>query len=126
MKETQNLICIVDDDSSLRRALGRLIRSFGFEVHLHASGSECLDETFIDRATCLIVDVSMPQMDGFELHALLEASGRGVPTVFISGQVGQGYEERAASLDAVAFLNKPCHAAMMHDAIKTVIARNEP
>jgi FixJ family two-component response regulator len=119
---TQELICIVDDDASMRRALGRLINSFGFEVQLHASGRECLDGTFIDRAACLIVDVSMPHMDGFELQALLEASGRRIPTVFISAHVGQGYRERAASLGAVDFLNKPCDESLMRDAIKAALA----
>ena len=121
MPETQELICIVDDDASMRRAFGRLIKSFGYEVQLHASGRECLDQTFIDRAACLIVDVSMPQMDGFELHTLLEASGRSVPTVFISAHEGRGYRERARSLGAVAFLNKPCDEAELLGAIESVI-----
>ncbi len=103
----------------MRRALGRLINSFGFEAQLYASGRECLDENLIDQSACLIVDVAMPQMDGFELHALLEESGRSVPTVFISGQVGLGYREHASSLDAVAFLHKPCDGALLRDAIES-------
>jgi len=122
MRETQELICVVDDDASMRRAFGRLIKSFGYEVQLHASGRECLDETFIDRAACLIVDISMPHMDGFELHALLEASGRSIPTVFISAHVGLGYAERASSLGAVAFLNKPCDESLLLDAITIALA----
>ncbi len=123
MAETQELICIVDDDSSMRRALGRLINSFGFEVQLHASGRECLDGTYIDRAACLIVDVSMPRMDGFELHALLKSSGRSVPTVFISAHVGVGYRERASSVGAVAYLNKPCDESSLRDAIGAALAQ---
>ncbi len=105
----------------MRRALGRLINSFGFEVQLYASGRECLDGIFIDQAACVIVDVSMPQMDGFELHALLEETGRSVPTVFISGHVGLGYREHASSLDAVAFLHKPCDGALLRDAIESTL-----
>ncbi len=122
MAETQELICIVDDDSSTRRALGRLVNSFGFETHLHASGRECLDGTSIDRATCLIVDVSMPRMNGFELHALLESSGRNVPTGFISAHVGVGYRERALLVGAVAYLNKPCDEDSLRDAIGAALA----
>jgi FixJ family two-component response regulator len=109
----------------MRRALGRLINSFGFEVQLYASGRECLDEKVIDRTACLIVDVSMPQMDGFELHAMLEESGRNVPTVYISGHVGLGYREQAAALDAVAFLPKPCDGALLRDAIESALASND-
>ena len=122
MPETQELICVVDDDASMRRAFGRLIKSFGYEVQLHASGRECLDETFIDRAACLIVDISMPHMDGFELHALLEASGRSIPTVFISAHEGRGYGEHAASVGAIAYLNKPCDERLLRDAIGTALA----
>jgi FixJ family two-component response regulator len=106
----------------MRRAFGRLIKSFGFEVQLYASGRECLDENFIDRAACLIVDISMPHMDGFELHTLLESSGRSVPTVFISAHVGLGYRERASSLGAVTFLNKPCDESLLRDAIEAALA----
>ncbi len=122
MSKTQELICIVDDDSTVRRALGRLVNSFGFEAHLHASGRECLDGTYIDRSACLIVDVSMPRMDGFELHALLESSGRSIPTVFISAHVGMGYRERASSVGAVAYLNKPCDESSLRDAIGAALA----
>lgn len=122
MAETQKLICVVDDDASTRRAFGRLIRAFGFEVQLQASGRECLDGTFIDRAACLVVDVSMPQIDGFELHALLEASGRSIPTVFMSAHVGLGYRKRALSVGAVAYLDKPCDERLLRDAIDTALA----
>ena len=122
MGENADLICIVDDDTSVRSALGRMIRSFGFDVQLFASGRDCLDGPFIDRASCLIVDVMMPDMDGYELHALLKASGRDIPTVFMSGQYDQKTFDRARSMGGVAILNKPCDADLLHDAIVKAIA----
>ena len=107
----------------MRRAFGRLISSFGFEVQLYASGRECLDGAFIDRAVCVIVDVSMPHMNGFELQALLEASGRSIPTVFISAHTDLGYRERAASVGAIAYLDKPCDERLLLDAIGTALAK---
>ncbi len=62
MGEVSGLICIVDDDTSVRRALGRMVRSFGFGVQLLASGRDCLDGPYVDQASCLIVDVMMPDM----------------------------------------------------------------
>ena len=117
-----DLICIVDDDASVRRALGRMVRSFGFDVQLLASGRDCLDGPYVDQASCLIVDVMMPNMDGFELHTLLAASGRGIPTIFISGQNNQENFDRAQSAGCVAFLHKPCDANLLHDAIEKAIA----
>ena len=122
MAETPKLVCVVDDDPSVRRALGRFIRALGLEVELLASGRECLDKPHIDRAECLILDVSMPDMDGFELHALLQASGRSVPTVFISGHDDKGYRERACSAGAIAYLDKPCDEVLLCDAIQKAFA----
>jgi FixJ family two-component response regulator len=123
MGRESELICIVDDDPSVRRALGRMVRSFGFDVQLIASGRDCLDEPYVDRASCLIVDIMMPNMDGFELHALLAASDREIPTIFLSGQNNQKNYNRAASTDCVAILDKPCDADLLHDTIKKAIAR---
>ena len=117
MGEVSELICIVDDDKSVRRALGRMVRSFGFDIQLLASGRDCLDGPYVDQASCLIVDVMMPDMDGFELHALLAASGRDIPTIFISAQNNQKLFDRAQSVGCVAILNKPCDADLLHDAI---------
>ena len=122
MVEASKLICIVDDDRSVRRALGRLTRSFGFDVETIASGRECLDGAYIDRADCLLLDVSMPGMDGFELYALLQASGRSVPTVFISAHDDEGYRKRARSAGAIAYLDKPCDEVLLRDAIHKAFA----
>jgi len=122
MGEATDLICIVDDDTSVRRALGRMVRSFGFDIQLLASGRDCLDGPYVDQASCLIVDVMMPDMDGFELHALLAASGRDIPTIFISGQNDQKIIDRARSVGSAAILNKPCDANSLHDAIVKAIA----
>jgi FixJ family two-component response regulator len=122
MVKAPKSICVVDDDPSVRRALGRLIRSFGFEVELLASGRECLDGSSIDRAACLILDVAMPGMDGFEVHALLRASGRSIPTVFISAHDDEAYREKARSVGSVAFLSKPCDDSLLRDAIDKALA----
>ena len=123
MGKASDLICIVDDDKSVRLALGRLIRSFGFEIQLLATGRDCLDGPYVDDASCLIVDVMMPDIDGFELRALLTASGRDIPTIFISGLIDQKTIKRAQSVGGVAILNKPCDAKLLHDAIEEAIAK---
>ena len=121
MASAPSLVCIVDDDKSVRRALGRFIASMGFEVRLISSGRECLDTSYIDRAACLIVDVIMPGLDGFELCTLLHAAGRGVPTVFISAFDQAGYREKARAVGAVAFLSKPCDESLLRDAIDQAV-----
>ena len=62
MGEVSGPRCIVDDDASVRPALGRMVRSFGFGVQLLASGRDCLDRPYVDQASYLIVDVMLPDM----------------------------------------------------------------
>ncbi len=123
MGEHSILISIVDDDSSVRRALGRMISSFGFKVELFASASDYLNESYLDPA-CLILDVVMPDMNGLELLAALQESGRSVPTVFISAHDDESYMEKARSLGAIAYLQKSCDETVLLDAIEKCLASN--
>jgi len=124
MGEHSILIGIVDDDSSVRRALGRMISSFGFKVELFASASDYLNESYLDPA-CLILDVVMPDMNGLELLAALQESGRNVPTVFISAHDNAAFTEKARSLGAIAYLQKPCDETVLLDAIEKSLVSND-
>jgi FixJ family two-component response regulator len=73
MREYSSWIGVIDDDPSVRRALGRMIRLFGFETKLFASASDYLNESHSEPA-CLIVDIVMPEVNGLELLAELQAS----------------------------------------------------
>lgn len=114
------LVCIVDDETPVRRALTRLMQTHGYNTVAFASGRECLDGHEIDQAEVVIMDVSMPGMDGFELHTLLRASGRNIPTIFMSAHANRQYSSRAKSVGAITFLNKPCNEAALMRAIESV------
>jgi FixJ family two-component response regulator len=124
MGEQSVLISIVDDDSSVRRALGRMIRSFGFKVELFASASNYLNESDLDPA-CLILDVVMPDMNGLQLLATLQESGRSVPTVFMSAHDDEAYEDKARALGAIAYLHKPCNETVLLDAIELSLVSSD-
>lgn len=114
------LVCIVDDETPVRRALTRLMQTHGYNTVAFASGRECLDGHEIDQAEVVIMDVSMPGMDGFELHTLLRASGRNIPTIFMSAHANRQYSSRAKSFGAITFLNKPCNETALMRAIESV------
>ena len=121
MAGASKLVCIVDDEAPVRRALTRLMHSHGYDAMAFSSARECLDGHEVDRAGVVIIDISMPGMDGFELHTLLRASGRKIPTIFISAHANRQYASRANSVDAITFLNKPCNEADLLSAIESVI-----
>ena len=105
---TRGIVYVVDDDDAVRRALTRLIRSSGMRVEAYASPQELLDQERRDPVHCLLLDVQLPGMSGFELNERLVAAGRGAPVVFITAHADGRTRERAAVAGAEAFLEKPC------------------
>lgn len=101
------VIAIVDDDASVRHALGRLVRSFDLAVELHANGEALLQSASLETVSCVVTDVQMPVMNGFALCEALRARGLGVPVIFMTAFAQAGHAERAAAAGAACFLHKP-------------------
>jgi FixJ family two-component response regulator len=85
---------IVDDDEAVRTALGRLLRAMGHDVHVFASAEEY--EARAGRADCLIVDLRLPGLNGFELRERLRLRGSPIPIVFITGDGGPSPSDATA------------------------------
>jgi FixJ family two-component response regulator len=100
-------ICVVDDDPSVCKALGRLIKSAGFKVKTYGSAQKFLDEDHAKESDLLVVDVRMPDMNGLELQNHLAASGHTIPIVFITAHENGMAEATAIAAGAVAFFQKP-------------------
>jgi FixJ family two-component response regulator len=101
------VIGIVDDDVSFREALADLVESFGFPAVSFSSAQDFLLATCAAHLQCLITDVQMPGMDGLELQAYLNASGRNLPIVFVTGYPDPQVKVRALKAGAVGLLAKP-------------------
>ena len=97
MDEHSGLISIVEDDAIMRRALRRMIESFGYKVELFNSASDYLEASHHDES-CLILDIAMPHMGGLELLTTLQESGRSVPTVVLSANLDEACMERSRAL----------------------------
>ena len=108
-------ILVVDDDESVCRALARLLRSFGFDVTTFGSAAELLAVGPPDDTVCLVADVRMPEMGGIELCEQLHASGRDVPTVFVTAHGTEGL--RSLMLHGAPILLKPVGADQLVEAI---------
>ena len=116
-------ICVVDDDASVRRALRRLIRSFGFCIATFASGDEFLDTVAAYIPACLILDVRMPGLNGLDLQDHLSASGYQIPIIFITAHEDPQASERAMRAGAVDFLYKPFSDQALLEAINTALEK---
>lgn len=100
-------ISVVDDDDSFRTALVELLRSMGHDAREFASAEEFIAGDGEAWCDCIITDIHMPGMSGFDLKRLLAARGSTKPVIMITARVEKSLEARAASSGAVCLLTKP-------------------
>ena len=100
------LVYVIDDDISLLRALRRLLGAGGFRVCTFSSAEDFL-ESAKSTPGCLVLDVHLGGLSGFELHDRLVAAGRRIPVVFITAHDDAVTRERARRAGAVDYLRKP-------------------
>jgi len=118
---------VVDDDSAIRSALGRLLRSHGYEVVDHHSAEGFLASHDPDDQGCILLDVSMPGLDGPGLQRKLLEDGDGMPIIFLTGSADVPICAAAMRNGAVDFLTKPVdevellravEMALQHDRVR--------
>jgi FixJ family two-component response regulator len=114
-------ISIVDDDAPIREALKRLMRAVRFDVDAFASAEEFLASGRVDATECLILDVYLPGMSGFELQEHLKAEHRSIPIVFITAHADEASRQRALRAGAVELLAKPVRRDALFKAIHAAI-----
>ncbi len=119
------LVHIVDDDPDLRKALARLLASDGLEVALSGSTQEFLEHYDPATTGCIILDLSMPGMDGLELQAMLAARGACHPVVFLTGCGDIASSVRAMKAGAIDFLTKPVDADALLEAVKRGVVMDD-
>ncbi len=123
MSETVSQIYVVDDDLSVREAVGRLIRSAGLDVKTFATAQEILTNLGKEMPSCLVLDIQLPDLDGFELQDELARKDMPVPIIFLTGHGDIPMSVRAIKAGAVDFLTKPFNDEYLLEAIRDVIGR---
>jgi FixJ family two-component response regulator len=120
MNTAATLICVVDDDESVRESLPDLLREFGFASKVFASAADFLQCTFIAKTKCLILDIAMPEMTGPELRLELLKRGHDIPTIFITA-----HADFAAQLHlherVVGCLTKPFSETALLEALQRAL-----
>jgi FixJ family two-component response regulator len=116
-------VSVIDDDRSIREAIGALLRSVGFSVAGFDSAEEFLKSGSPASTVCLILDLRMPGMGGLELQHRLSRDGHRVPIIVLSAHADEGARVRAMQAGAVAFLQKPFDNEMLLGTIELVRLR---
>jgi FixJ family two-component response regulator len=117
------LVCVIDDDTAMLRALRLLIANSGFRVETYASAEQFLESPRSRTIGCLIVDVHLGGVSGLDLHEGLVRSGSAIPVVFITAYDDGPTRERARKSGAVEYLTKPFDEEALIDAIHRAVGR---
>jgi len=117
------VVGVIDDDASILRALRRLLGTAGFDVTTFASGEELVASENLELIDCLVVDVQLAGLSGFELHERLAETGRSLPIVFITAHDDPATRERAQQVPKSEYLRKPFDEGVLIQAINTVLSK---
>jgi FixJ family two-component response regulator len=124
LPELDAIVLVVDDDVSVREALGSLIRSAGLRVETFASAQEFLARPPIDAPGCLVLDVRLPDLSGLDLQKRMAEVNLEIPIVFITGHGDVPTSVQAMKAGALEFLTKPLAEQDLLDAIQQAIKRD--
>ena len=116
------LVCVVDDDESVRESLPDLLGELGFASQAFASAQALLASDSLQTADCLVLDVAMPGMTGPELHQELKRRGHDTPVIFITAHTDADLRQRLIGQGAAACLFKPFSDTALADALTAALA----
>jgi FixJ family two-component response regulator len=124
METAQVQVVIVDDDPSVGRALGRLVRSLGMNAETYLSGEAFLRAIEVSGTPkCVVLDVQMPEMNGLDVQQRMAERELAVPVIFITAHEDHGVVERAIAAGAVGLLHKPFSEASFRSMICQALQR---
>jgi FixJ family two-component response regulator len=115
-------IIIVEDDSSVNLAVSRLLEASGFDVRSFTSAGALLADARACDADCLVLDVHLPDMNGFDLQRKLVATGFTAPVVVITAHDDAMHRRAARDIGAFAYLTKPFSSLSLVDAVSRAAA----
>ena len=122
MAKPRPLIAVVDDDPSIVKSLARALRLDGYEVATFGSGRDFLGTVSTSIPRCLVLDVHMPKMNGFELQDQLAAQGICLPIIFMTVNDAPQTRERAHKTSSSGFFLKPFDSKALSKAIGVAVS----
>ena len=125
MSTIDSPIFVVDDDASVREALGSLIRSAGWRVETFATAQEFLARPRAEGPSCLVLDVQLPGLSGLDLQQELAKMEVQIPIIFLTGHGDIPMSVRAIKAGALEFLTKPVDDEALLEAIQRGLAQDQ-
>jgi FixJ family two-component response regulator len=123
--QTAPIVFVVDDDISVRESLELLIRSAGLQPQLFASAEQFLARPRVHAPSCLVLDVSLPDLNGLELQQRIAADRTDMPIIFITGHGNVPMSVKAMKAGAIEFLTKPFSDDVLLSAVLQAIERSQ-
>jgi FixJ family two-component response regulator len=124
MSDEQPVVFVIDDDQSMREALGSLLRTVGLDVHTFTSTRDFLRAKRPDAPSCLVLDVRLPGLSGLDFQSELIKSNIDFPIIFISAHGDIPMTVRAIKAGAIEFLTKPFRHQDLLDAVQVGIEKD--
>jgi FixJ family two-component response regulator len=125
MPKRRKVVAVVDDDPSMLNAAESLLDAQGFATMVFASAEEFLDRGAATQVDCLLLDIHLGGVSGFELRKRLKNSGSTLPVIFMTALDDEAIREQALKAGCVALLRKPFQARQLLEAIKQAVLRKE-
>jgi FixJ family two-component response regulator len=117
-------VYVIDDDASVRRGMRRLLKAAGHDVVVLESAAAFLMLAEMRRPLCLVVDIRMPGLNGFDLQSNLRADDCKLPLVLMSGHGDAELANRAMASGALALLTKPVEEEELLNAVEAGLERD--
>jgi FixJ family two-component response regulator len=125
MLQVMPIVFVVDDDVSVRESLESLIRCEGWQPETFASAQEFLDHPRVLVPNCLVLDVSLPGLNGLDLQSLIAGERTDMPIIFITGHGDVPMTVQAMKAGAVEFLTKPFNDEVLLIAVQAALERSQ-
>jgi two-component system response regulator FixJ len=119
MNDAEKVVHVIDDDDSVRRSVGFMLKTSGYKVQSYSSGAEILKEAKSLETGCILLDIRMPGMDGLEVQQALRDHGVAMPVIIMTGHGDVPLSVRAMKAGAIDFIEKPFEKEVLITAIES-------
>ena len=126
LETPRRTVAIVDDDSSMRKSMERLLNAFGYKTVAFDSAERFLESDRAETLGCLVLDIHLGKMSGIQLRRRLSETGFSLPVIFVTAVDDDLLEADARDAGCVAYLRKPFAARFLLSAIDEALAGNQP